>query len=147
MVFNRNNKNAFTLIELLVVLGILVVLLTLVLIAVNPAQHFKDANNIKRRRDAVTLVDAIQQYSIDNDGGLPSGITTAYQNIASDDLDLCDKLVTRYIAEMPYDPETGYWEDCDDYDTGYETKDLGSDNRISVTAPDAQDDENIVVTR
>ena len=47
----RTFKKGFTLIELLVVIGILAVLLTIVLIAINPGRQFAQANNTKRRSD------------------------------------------------------------------------------------------------
>jgi len=140
------NQEGFTLVELLTVLGILVLLLTIVLVAVNPSKHFTETNNVKRSNDVITLLNAIQQYSIDNDGNLPSGITTSSQNISSSNLDICDLVVSKYIAAMPFDPETGFYSNCGNYDTQYTLK-KGDNNRIIIEAPDAQDGAVIKVTR
>ncbi len=43
-------QKGFTLIELLVVIGILTVLLSIVLVAINPARQFSQANNTKEDR-------------------------------------------------------------------------------------------------
>jgi len=140
------NREGFTLVELLTAVGILLLLLTIVLVAVNPQKHFMETSNVKRRNDVIAILNAVQQYAIDNNGTMPSGITSTSQNIASGDLDLCDDLVTKYIAGMPFDPNTGDYTDCNDYDTKYKIY-KASDNRITVEAPDAQGGVTIKVTR
>src|SRR6266849_3374438 len=67
-------QKGFTLIELLVVIGILAVLLSIVLIAINPAKQFSQANNTKRRSDVNAILNAIDQYAADNKGTLPAGV-------------------------------------------------------------------------
>src|ERR1700680_3855005 len=97
------NKKGFTLIELLVVIGILAVLLSIVLIAINPARQFSQANNTKRRSDVNAILNAVDQYAADNKGALPSAITTTTQTIANTGADLCASLVTKYLAALPVD--------------------------------------------
>src|SRR5258706_9045537 len=67
-------QKGFTLIELLVVIGILAVLLAIVLIAINPAKQFSQANNTKRRSDVNAILNAIDQYAADNHGSVPTQI-------------------------------------------------------------------------
>mgnify|MGYP003353572498 CR=1 FL=1 len=50
------------------------------------------------------------------------------------------------IATLPFDPEGGHFDDCNDYDTKYRIY-KGDDNRLTVEAPNAQGDEDIKVTR
>jgi len=141
------NKKAFTLIELLVVIGILTVLLSIVLIAINPARQFSQANDTQRRSDVNTLLNAIHQYAADHKGTLPSGITSSEQVISSTEANLCADLVPTYVAQMPVDPTSGVGTtSCSaSYDTGYTVIKNGS-NRVTITAPDAEI-EDISVTR
>jgi len=142
----KNNNKGFTLVELLVVLGILVILLTIVLIAINPAKQFSETNDVRRKNDVLAILNAVQQYAIDHNGDLPSGIGSSARTLSSGDLDICDSIVTRYIATLPFDPEGGHFDDCNDYDTKYRIY-KGDDNRLTVEAPNAQGDEDIKVTR
>lgn len=58
----KKNKKGFTLIELLVVIGILVVLATVVVLVLNPAEIFRQARDSKRISDLETLRSAITFY-------------------------------------------------------------------------------------
>lgn len=137
-------------IELLVVIGILAVLLSIVLIAINPARQFSQANNTKRRSDTTAILNAISQYSADNKGALPAAITTTAQNVSDTGADLCASLVTTYLSALPSDPGTNSGNAVTDcvaaYDTGYQVVKDASD-RITVSAPDAELSETISVTR
>src|SRR5947209_10287788 len=123
MAINKNNnmltarltkqikkQQGFTLIELLVVIGILAVLLAITLIAINPAKQFSQSNNTKRRSDVNAILNAIDQYAADNAGALPAGIPTAPAvdiGSAAGQANLCDALVTTYLAALPADPTAG----------------------------------------
>jgi prepilin-type N-terminal cleavage/methylation domain-containing protein len=65
--------HGFTLIELLIVMGVLGILLSIVLVAINPTQHFRQANNTQRMSDVKAILSAVNQYVINNKGVLPSG--------------------------------------------------------------------------
>ena len=69
-----SQRNGFTLIELLVVIGIIAVLFAVVLIAINPAKRFAEANNARRQSDVRSLSDAIAQYIADKRGQTPDFI-------------------------------------------------------------------------
>src|SRR6266536_4617641 len=82
----KNLQKGFTLIELLVVIGILAILLAIVLIAINPARQFQQANDTKRRSDVNAILNAVNQYMADNHGALPNTtnpITSTPTNIGS----------------------------------------------------------------
>ncbi len=144
-------SKGFTLIELLVVIGILAVLLAIVLIAINPARQFAQANNTQRRSDVNAILNAVHQYMADNAGNVPSTITTAEQNISNTGADLCSILVTDYLAAFPRDPQLGAAlseTDCGGaYDTGYTVMQSASNNRITVGAPGAELSASISATR
>lgn len=149
----NSRQKGFTLIELLVVIGILAVLLTITLIAINPAKQFSQANNTKRTSDINAILNAINQFMADNKGSAPIEITTAVQSVSKAGADICADLVTKYLAALPSDPKTGVTRgsvaDCTlaAYDTRYSVVKSAADNRITVSAMDPELDEIITVTR
>jgi prepilin-type N-terminal cleavage/methylation domain-containing protein len=145
-----NKQKGFTLIEMLVVLGILAVLLTIVLIAVNPAAQMMSARNTKRNADVNQILNAVDQYFIVH-GSMPTGITTSTKTITSTvgagNIDICTELVDEFIAALPNDPTGGSYTNCASYDTGYTIQQSsGGNNRITVSAPSAES-ATISVTR
>ena len=152
-------SKGFTLIELLVVIGVLTILLAIVLVAINPARQFSQANDTQRRSDVNAILNAIHQYGADNKGTLPTGINTTDKLITSTagagNVDLCTALVPKYLADLPIDPTTGT-ETPDNsvcttalatYDSGY-TVSKNADNRVTVTAtPEITPPTTITVTR
>ena len=140
--FSARNRG-FTLIELLVVIGILATLLAITLIAINPARQFSQANNTQRSSNVNAILNAIHQYAADNKGALPAGITTTTQNISEAGANICTDLITQYMAALPQDPELGgnNITDCSvgsGYNTGYTVVSSATDNRVTVTAPNAE---------
>lgn len=148
-------KRGFTLIELLVVIGILAVLLAIVLIAINPARQFSQANNTKRASDVNAILNAIDQYAADNHGTLPGTIPTTAAEIGNGvgQVDICAPLVSLYLAALPVDPLTNNGTpitetDCaNPYVTGYEVVRSATNNRITVSAPDSELGQVISITR
>lgn len=152
---NKSYKG-FTLIELLVVIGILAVLLAITLIAINPARQFSQANDTKRRSDISAILNAVNQYAVDNNGTLPATIPGTATAINSALANFCANLTPTYIAALPVDPTdgtgtalgvsqlpscTGTW------DTGYTIEASATDGRITVEAPGAEVEDEISVTR
>lgn len=145
-------QTGFTLIELLVVIGILAVLLAIVLIAINPARQFAQANNTQRASDVNAILNAVHQYMADNSGTPPTNLTaSASGELASTDIDICADLVPVYLAALPSDPQVG--DPIDEagcagaYSTGYTISRSLSNNRITVAAPGAELSQVISVTR
>ena len=111
----KNNKG-FTLIEILLVIAIMAILAAIVIVAINPAKQLGEAQNAQRRSDVRAVLDAVIQYSLDNDGSLPGSIPTG-TSCATDGDDICqsdvscegaslDELVSerKYLNELPNDP-------------------------------------------
>jgi len=149
-------RSGFTLIELLVVIGILAILLAITLIAINPARQFAQSNNTKRSSDVNAVLNAINQYMADNQGTLPSGITTTAETIGATAFNtMCTDLVPQYIAALPVDPLTNNGTpvqeaDCTGttWDTGYTVQQTaGAGSRLTVAAPGAELGATIEVTR
>lgn len=151
---SKRNKG-FTLIELLVVIGILAVLLSIVLAAINPARQFAQANNTQRRSDVAEILNAIHQYAADNGGKLPSGLPAAGSSADIKSATggtgeaFCNALVPTYIAALPKDPDSSSsFTDCATYDTKYMASvSAGTTSRITISAPLVELGTIIQVTR
>jgi prepilin-type N-terminal cleavage/methylation domain-containing protein len=117
-------RSAFTIIELMTVMGVLTVLMSITLIAINPAHQFKQANDGKRRSDVVEILNAVTGYMSNNLGSPPLNITTTATEIGvgSGYIDLCADLVPDYVATFPYDPDLPKTSDPCPAKTGYEIK-------------------------
>ncbi len=137
--------SGFTLIELLVVIGILGILLAIVLIAINPAAQFAQANNTARTNDVNTILNAVHQYSADHRGVLPPGVPAAgvTAEISTAGANICSVLVPDYVSLLPVDPDTNDGiaiADCAQaggYVTNY-TITRDASGRVTVSAPGAE---------
>jgi len=155
------NQGGFTLIELLVVIGILAILLAITLIALNPTQHFQGARNSQRSSDVTAILDGIYQYEAAHTGSLPTDVaaltadtvTAVNDSGSGNTIDLCGDLVPTYLADMPLDPGSGVKSGAtacaasNTYSTGYTITKRGSNNRLTVAAPSAENGATISVTR
>lgn len=125
------------------VIGILGILLAIVLIAINPAAQFAQANNTARTNDVNTILNAVHQYGADHKGNLtPLGLTatpTEISNVLGGNI--CALLVPDYISLFPVDPDNNDGialteTDCEPADT-YSTSYLISQDtsgRVTVEA-------------
>ena len=134
-------QKGFTLIELLVVIGILAILFSIVLIAINPARQFNQANDTKRRSDTLQILNAIHQYAAEHSGNLPAPLTTSYTtaDVANTGADVCGLLMPTYISALPEDPTINNGvaiTSCTTYDTGYQVA-VDAQGRVTVSAPHA----------
>ncbi|MEQ1849513.1 MAG: prepilin-type N-terminal cleavage/methylation domain-containing protein [Candidatus Peribacteraceae bacterium] len=143
----RSLKAGFTLIELLLVIGIIAILAAIVIVAINPTKQLGDARNAQRRSDVNTVLNAVYQYSIDNNGNLPSTITTTATEICQSTpvancaglIDL-DVLTGAYLVALPVDPQEAGADS-----TNYTI--VSTNGRITVAAPGAEQAAVITVTR
>ncbi len=151
----KNKTRGFTLIEVLVVIGIIAILAAVVIIAINPAKHFAEANNSTRSANVNAILNAVGQYVVENKGLLPT-IPGGEINQA-----FCEAIVPEFLPALPTDPKSFFAgkaivaSDCDEIsatqETNYEVTAVA--NRIEVCAPNAADEtalddpEAICVTR
>lgn len=116
--------------------------------AINPGKQLGDTRNAQRKVDVNTILNAVYQYSIDNNGTLPANITTTTTAIcqAAPCTSLIDLSVLtaseKYLVAIPKDPlitaTTGT--------AGY-TIVKSANGRVTVAAPDAEQGATISVTR
>ncbi len=141
------NEKGFTLLEILLVVAAIAILAGIVILAINPNKQLGNARNAQRQADVNTILNAVYQYAIDNNGTIPSTITTTQTEICrtATCTDLIDLGVLtaneKYIVGMPYDPTGNSTNGA-----GYEIK-KSANGRITVVAPDAEQDATISITR
>ncbi len=143
--------------ELVIVIGIIGILASVVLVAINPTKQLGDARNAQRWSDVNSILNAVYQYTIDHNGTLPGNIPigvprpicqisltgTACTGEPFNGVDLQTLTITgSYIADLPRDPlvtATGTG-------THYVIVKTGA-NRITVTALAAENNISIYATR
>ena len=156
--YSRNR--GFTLLEILLVVAAIAILAGIVIVAINPNKQLGDTRNSERRSDVNTVLNAVYQYVIDNNGSLPSGIdaTAGTSQVLGTDATGCDStcgaattvaacvdlssdLVPTYIVGIPSDPSNGSAANTDYYIN------QDANGRVTVGACDPEQSATINVTR
>lgn len=144
----KHLKKGFTLLEILLVVAAIGILAGIVIIAINPSKQLGDTRNAQRQADVATILNAVYQYALDNNGTLPASITTTATGVCATG-GTCTGLIDltvlttagKYLVAMPRDPQSPTGNT-----TGYTImKDVNG--RIVVAAPAAENSKVISVTR
>ena len=146
---NNKQQSGFTLIEILVVIGMIAILATIVIIAINPARQFAQGRNTQRTANVNAILNSIGQKLADDKGvlagclaGIPvdtlpvtvtKGKLIKAPAALATDVDLgC--VTPTYIPALPFDPSGGSWTDSANYNTDYRVF-QDATGRITVFAP------------
>lgn len=149
-------RSGFTLIEILLAIGIIAVLATVVVVSLDPISRFRDARDARRLSDIQSILSAVHQYVIDNQGAFPSGLDTTERQIGTASsgcsisgecsvstgscVDLSSSL-DRYLKDIPYDPSNG------SAARSHYSISLNANNIVTVTACDSDDASIAEVSR
>jgi prepilin-type N-terminal cleavage/methylation domain-containing protein len=145
----------FTLLEILLVVAAIAILAAIVIRAINPSKQLAETRNAQRHSDVQAIMDAVYQYSIDNDGTLPTSISTGgactdtTNEICKTGAVSCTNLTSltditgnqKYLVSIPIDPKGE-----STYGAGYHIHKNGFD-RVTVCAPDAEQSATISISK
>jgi len=145
---NSMRLKSFTLLEVLLVIAIISILASIVIIAVNPAKQLADSRNAQRASDVNMILNATYQYTVDNNSTIPATITTTATAICATGGN-CTGLIDlgvlttneKYLSVLPKDPKSSTVNS-----TEYRIV-KSANNRITVSAPSAEQGKTITVTR
>ena len=145
------NQKGFTLIEILLTMSIIAILFAVVVFVINPQLRFEEARNSERNIEISTILNAVHQYRLDNNGTLPASITQTQTEICKTGAVSCVGLIDlsvlttneEYLIEIPIDPNGV----CNSNGVCYEISKTGNSGRITVTAPDAETSSTISISR
>ena len=156
----RIKQKGFTLLEVLLVIALIAILAGIVIVAINPGKQLADGRNTQRRSDVNTILNAVYQYTIDNNGALPASVpsiascSTTVLNTATNEVcktgGTCTSLVDlsvltasgKYVVSLPFDPKSSSTNGTDYYICKDSTT-----SRITVTSKDPENSATISVTR
>ena len=131
----KKNNRGFTLIELLVVIGIITILASAVIIAINPGEHFRQARNATRWSHMNASMSAVYSYVVAHAGAFPPCIPATGEA----NLSVCaSDLSPRFISALPRDPQETDTNDIR-YKIGYEIDTVTRTRRVKISsnAPEA----------
>ena len=152
---NLRTNRGFTLIEILLVVAAIAILAGIVILAINPNKQLGDTRNAQRRADVNTILNATYQYTIDNNGTLPTIPTGSCALVAANQVckagatGTCSTGVTlsvltaseKYLTALPIDPMVSSTDG-----TGYYIS-KSANGRVTVCAPSAEQSATISVTQ
>lgn len=153
--FFASKQKGFTLLEILLVVAAISILASIVIIAINPNKQLGDTRNAQRKTDVNTILEAVYQYSLDNNGTLPAGLVSGGCTSANTTAEVCRVGATctgltdlsvltlneKYVVSIPVDPS-----EANVNKTGYYVVKTGN-NRVTVCAPLAESSASISATR
>lgn len=143
------SQKGFTLIEILLVVAAIAILAGIVIVAINPAKQLGDTRNAERKSAVNTILNAVTQYAVDNNGVLPAGVGTTTAEVCATAAPSCVGFVDltvlttsgRYLVSIPNEPQK-----VNANGAGYQIA-RDANGRITVSAQYPEQGATISVTR
>jgi len=138
---SRKFTTGFTLIEILLVVAAIGILAGIVIIAINPNKQLGDTKDARRKADVTTILNAVYQQAIDNNGVITSEILSTNKQICASGYSstTCSNVNLinlsnlthneKYLVAIPINPSGAT---STTYGTGYYIK-KSDNNRITVS--------------
>lgn len=143
-------RRRFSLVELLLVVSGIAIFAAVIMVTVDPNKKLSNARDAQRLEDVQTILNAVYQYSIENQGVLPATIPTIPTDICRSGVNVdceTDRLVNlnmltgSYLLALPADPKF-----ATKTSTHYTI--VKTDQRVTVAAPGTEEAASIIqVTR
>lgn len=150
-------RRGFTLIEFIVATALVVVVAGIAIRGLNPGGQLAIARNNQRTAHINSLINTIRTNIADTrtgiftcaSGNIPTSSKKMASGVATSTYDIAPCLIPTYIYVMPYDPSASgaHYASNTDYDTGYFVMRNASTGQITVSAPSAELNKIISVTR
>ena len=90
----------------------------------NLSDRLGKSEQVKSHYAAASILNALNQYTIENNGQAPSVIDDNEKKVANglDAADICNFIVPKYIASLPIDDRNNeaFFENCENYNTGFQ---------------------------
>ena len=152
LILHTKYSSGFTLIEILISIALIAVLISILVFRLNPASILAKARNDQRELNVNVILNAIGQNIANNSGTFNCEAgpipTSTPVLIGSSTYNIYDCLIPEFMSAMPVDPQTGTTGNSSStYDTKYDITRNPTTTQITISAPDAELEEAITVTR
>jgi hypothetical protein len=135
--------------QFIMVIFLIIIIFGGMFIFINPAKRLIEMRNSDRRSNAQNILNAVYQYTADNNDTLPASITEVPKMICAPKASSCDGLVDlseivvqkKYISAIPVDPL-----EKDPSSSGYEIYRSAS-GRLNVIAAKAENNASISLSK
>ena len=153
---NATMKSGFTILEVLISLMITLLIFAILLITLDPLGIFADARNRNRESDIGSLLNLVYRNVANNNGdfvcisgSIPSSTMNISDNSGGGDYHIAPCLVPDYVSSLPYDPNASnaQYTSVSDYNLQYSISISTTTDKITISAPSAEEGETISVTR
>ena len=146
----KNFIKKFTPVQILLIVLAVIVFFGVLIFFINPSKQLAKMRNDDRRSNAQNILNAVYQYAADNNGVLPASITESPKMICRLKSASCEGLADlseivaqkKYISDIPIDPL-----EKNPNSSGYEIYKSSSNGRINVTAPKAENNATISLSK